>query len=159
MAGKVRSSTPDTVAREGDYEPDYRGHYETTYGSSGAQYETYSHAYQFGERMASQEQYRGRNFVDVEPNLRREYETSYPGSSWEKMKMPSGMDGIVLQGKLAAHRGKLSYPNFWARDLGALHESDVFRTVVSRERVLIVTPRAFAKAQSLVSGNRPSRAH
>jgi hypothetical protein len=102
MAGEVRSSTHD--AREGDYEPDYRGHYQTTYGSSGVPYETYSPAYQFGERMASQEQYRGRNFVDVEPNLRREYESSYPGSSWEKMKdaIRYGWDRITGKARGAA---------------------------------------------------------
>src|ERR1700756_2591809 len=38
MASEVRSSTPDSVAREGNYEPDYRSHYQTTYSGCGAPY-------------------------------------------------------------------------------------------------------------------------
>jgi hypothetical protein len=36
--------------------------------------------------MASNELYRGRKWDDVEPELRRNWETSNPGSAWDRFK-------------------------------------------------------------------------
>jgi hypothetical protein len=65
---------------------DFRNHFRNTYGSSGADYNTYAPAYEYGSRMAADERYRGREWNTVEYDLRRDYEKSNPGSTWERMK-------------------------------------------------------------------------
>jgi hypothetical protein len=69
-----------------DYEPDFRTHYQTTYGSTGGRYEDYSAGYQYGARMVNDPRYRGQSFTDVEADLRRDYEREYPQGAWERMK-------------------------------------------------------------------------
>jgi hypothetical protein len=70
-----------------DYDDDFRRDFQTRYGSkANTRYETFAPAYQYGYRMASDERYRGRRWDDVEPDLRADYERSYPGSKWEQMK-------------------------------------------------------------------------
>lgn len=69
-----------------DYTNDFRRNFETQYGGSGANYETYAPAYDYGYRMASAPQYRGRRFEDVEDDLRADYSRNYPESAWDKMR-------------------------------------------------------------------------
>ena len=70
-----------------DYDADFRNDFKTRYGSTpNARYETHAPAYQYGYRMGSDQQYRGRRWEEVEPDLRRDYERSYPNSKWEQMK-------------------------------------------------------------------------
>lgn len=68
------------------YDADFQNHFRSTYGSTGSSYDTYSPAYQYGYRMGNDQRYRGRTWSDVESDLRRNYESSYPGSTWERMK-------------------------------------------------------------------------
>jgi len=91
---KVRDTVKQTdveVERMGganaDYDSDFRNDFKTRYSSMpSAQYETYAPAYQYGYRMGSDQRYRGRRWEDVELDLRRDYERSYPNSKWEQMK-------------------------------------------------------------------------
>jgi hypothetical protein len=69
-----------------DYTSDFRRHYETQYASSGLPYETVGPAYDYGYRSANDPRYRGRNWSDVENDLRTDYERNQPTSSWEKTK-------------------------------------------------------------------------
>lgn len=69
-----------------DYNEDFRQHFQTQYGSTGANYDTYAPSYEYGYRMASDDQYRGKRWEDVESNLRSNYERQYPNSKWEQMK-------------------------------------------------------------------------
>jgi len=69
-----------------DYSADFRRDYESRYASSGAPYETMAPAYDYGYRSASDPRYKGRNWSDVENDLRTDYERNYPGSAWEKTK-------------------------------------------------------------------------
>jgi len=34
----------------------------------------------------SDQRYRGRDWFEIEPSIRRDWETRYPGSSWDRMK-------------------------------------------------------------------------
>lgn len=43
-------------------------------------------AYEYGSKLAGQDQYRNRNWSDVEDQLRSDYSRSNPGSEWEKVK-------------------------------------------------------------------------
>jgi hypothetical protein len=64
----------------------YRGHYISNYAGAVDQYDDYAPAYKYGADMASDEQYRGRPWKDVEPALRSDWEGRNPGSAWENFK-------------------------------------------------------------------------
>lgn len=66
---------------------DFRRDYETRYAKAGAGgYDTYAPAYQYGYRMASNPQYRGQKWEDVEEKLRTDYLRNDPNSSWDRIK-------------------------------------------------------------------------
>jgi len=65
---------------------DFRSNFTSNYGASGETYDTYAPAYRYGYDMAGDPRYQGRNFSDVEQDLRSDYARRYPNSTWEKMK-------------------------------------------------------------------------
>ena len=69
-----------------DYAADFRRDWETNYAKTGESWETYRPAYEYGYRMASDDRYRGREWSEVESDLRSDYSTRYPDSAWERMK-------------------------------------------------------------------------
>lgn len=64
----------------------YRSHWDRTYLSTGARYEDYDPAYRYGRSMADSDTYRGRPWDEVEPDLRSNWEHTYPQSAWENFK-------------------------------------------------------------------------
>jgi uncharacterized protein (TIGR02271 family) len=64
----------------------YRNHYQSNFASSGAAYDDYAPAYSYGTQMRGQ--YSGRQWDDVESDLRTNWESRNTGgtSTWEKMK-------------------------------------------------------------------------
>ncbi|HEY0844766.1 MAG TPA: DUF2382 domain-containing protein [Noviherbaspirillum sp.] len=74
----------DTVATSDD--ADYRSHWQNAYGQSGGRYEDYDAAYRYGSTMAGSERFRNYRWEDAEPDMRREWETSHPESTWDKVK-------------------------------------------------------------------------
>ena len=96
---------PIPVSRTTNYEADYRKHYSTAFAGTGAAYEDYSPAYEFGTRLARAERYRGWSYADAEPDLRREYEASYPGSAWERLKEAVRYGWDRVTGKRAKSAG------------------------------------------------------
>ena len=79
--GKQKSDVPDKC-----FDDDFRRHFTTNYGTGGEQYDTYAPAYRYGYEAASDPRYRGKDFRDIESDLRSDYGRRYPGSTWEKMK-------------------------------------------------------------------------
>lgn len=69
-----------------DYEPGYRGHYQTNFAGSGYQYEHYQPAYQYGLSLRNDDRYRGYDWNRLEPEARRTWEQRYPGSTWDQVK-------------------------------------------------------------------------
>jgi len=67
-------------------ESSFRSHFEQNYRGSGGRYEDYQPGYQYGAQMAGNEQYRGRQWSEIEPNLRADWERKNPDSAWEKFK-------------------------------------------------------------------------
>jgi uncharacterized protein (TIGR02271 family) len=66
---------------------DWRSHWTTNYGNAGGAYEDYAPAYSYGNQMASQ--YKGRQWNDVEGELRTDWDTrngKSGASTWEKFK-------------------------------------------------------------------------
>ncbi|MFP5390547.1 MAG: YsnF/AvaK domain-containing protein [Gammaproteobacteria bacterium] len=64
----------------------YRSHWTSNYASAGGRYEDYAPAYQYGSTARNSDSYRGRNWDDVEPTLRSDWEQRNPGSAWENFK-------------------------------------------------------------------------
>ncbi len=64
----------------------YRNHWQTSFGSQGGRYEDYEPAYRFGSDLRSNDTYRGRKWNEIEPELRRDWESRNAGSPWEKAK-------------------------------------------------------------------------
>jgi uncharacterized protein (TIGR02271 family) len=67
----------------------YRNDWQTNYASQGGTYDDYAPAYRYGNEMRRDARYRGRNWDDVESDLRSDWTTRYGASgasTWEKMK-------------------------------------------------------------------------
>lgn len=97
------SRETETAAGGGvDYSDDFRRHFTSTYGSAGS-YEDYEPAYRYGYNMANDPRYRGRNFSEIESELRDDYARRYPTSTWEKMKdsIRYGWDRVTGRAKSA----------------------------------------------------------
>jgi uncharacterized protein (TIGR02271 family) len=65
----------------------YKTHWSTNYGSTGKSYDDYAPAYAYGNEMAGK--YRGRDWNDVESNLRSDWDSrnsSSGASTWEQFK-------------------------------------------------------------------------
>jgi uncharacterized protein (TIGR02271 family) len=66
----------------------FRNDWKTNYSSLGGTYDDYAPAYSYGTKMRSDTRYQGRNWDDVESDLRSDWESTNKGgaSTWEKMK-------------------------------------------------------------------------
>jgi uncharacterized protein (TIGR02271 family) len=84
-------------ANDGDTDSVQRAHFASNYGTAGKSYEDYSPAYSYGTEMANQ--YRGRQWNDVEGDLRTNWESRNAGSAstWEEFKgaVRHGWDSIT----------------------------------------------------------------
>jgi uncharacterized protein (TIGR02271 family) len=67
------------------YDTRFRSHYQTTYGTSGLAYDRYQPAYRYGFDLARNPQYSGRDWNEIEPEIRRSWESRNQGA-WENMK-------------------------------------------------------------------------
>jgi len=75
--GTTGTTTDDT---------DFRRHWQNAYGSTGGRYEDYDAAYRYGSTMAGSGRYKNYQWTDVEPQLRSDWETQHPESTWDKVK-------------------------------------------------------------------------
>jgi len=75
----------------------YRSHWTSNYATTGTPYEQYAPAYSYGSTMAGQ--YRGREWNDVESDMRTQWEARNSGSpsTWEQFKgaIRHGWDSIT----------------------------------------------------------------
>ena len=81
MTGETSATTDDDGY--------YRTHWSTQYAASGTSYDELAPAYRYGTEMRSSTKYRGRNWDDVENDLRTDWDTRYGkdgASTWDKMK-------------------------------------------------------------------------
>lgn len=77
----------------------YRSHFSSTYGSTGGSYDEYAPAYSYGAESARNEKYRGRQWDEVENDLRSDWDTrSTTGGTWDRMKaaVRRGWDRMTL---------------------------------------------------------------
>lgn len=69
-----------------EHAEDFRRHFETNYAETGADYESYEPAYQFGYAYGSHEDYVGHNFKRAESQLRRDYERRHGKGTFDRVK-------------------------------------------------------------------------
>lgn len=69
---------------ERDMASAYRRHFDTTYAESGQSYDDYDPAYAYGEQLA-RERGQERSWAEIEPEVRRDWETSSPGT-WDRYR-------------------------------------------------------------------------
>lgn len=77
---------PATEARGFEtYAPTFRQHYTSTFADRGEAYEKYEPAYRYGYTLTTNPRYRGRNWADVEADVKRDWETRHVGT-WERYR-------------------------------------------------------------------------
>jgi uncharacterized protein (TIGR02271 family) len=67
----------------------YRNHWTSNYGTTGGNYDDYAPAYSYGTQMRGDSRYQGRQWDDVESDLRTDWESrnrGTTGSTWDRMK-------------------------------------------------------------------------
>lgn len=67
-----------------DVSSDYSTHWQQRHGSTGGRWEDYEPSYRYGYEKFRDPRYRGRSFSDVEPELRRDWETRYSDKPWDR---------------------------------------------------------------------------
>ncbi|MDB5728952.1 MAG: hypothetical protein JWQ00_2157, partial [Noviherbaspirillum sp.] len=75
----------EQLGASGD-DADFRRHWQTSYGASGGRYEDFDAAYRYGSTVSANERYKNYQWSEVEPQLRSDWESNHPGSTWEKVK-------------------------------------------------------------------------
>jgi hypothetical protein len=67
------------------YDPDFRINFARFYAESGLTYKRVAPFYEWGFNMAKEPIYAGKNYADVEPDLKAAFLRSNPDADWEKM--------------------------------------------------------------------------
>ena len=81
-ARSAASATSDDEWRE--HSQHFRMHHSEDYGTFG--YDEFEPAYRYGWGLGRDQRYRGREWIDIEPAVQRDWDARYPGSSWERVK-------------------------------------------------------------------------
>ena len=76
-----------------DYEPEFRKDYQTNYPKSGATYERYAPAYQYGYKLAVDPRYTKSNWSTIESQAQKDWSREGKGT-WEDFKAQSAAVGI-----------------------------------------------------------------
>jgi len=86
VGGKVKRTDVEVEKLGGENDAAYRTHYGQNYANLGGSYDDYSPAYLYGSGLADDDRYSGRRWEEIEPDVRRDWETKNPGSKWEQFK-------------------------------------------------------------------------
>ena len=81
----------------GTDDADFRTHWQSSYAQSGGRYEDFAPAYQYGTTLGMDERFRGRQWDEIEPEVRTDWESTHVGSAWEKTKeaVRTGWDKVA----------------------------------------------------------------
>ncbi|OAJ53070.1 hypothetical protein A6V36_11935 [Paraburkholderia ginsengiterrae] len=69
------------------YEDEFRHDYDNQYANTGSPYKDYQQAYRHGAAVGRDARYRDYDWPDVEADVRRNWETTYPDSGWDRFKV------------------------------------------------------------------------
>ena len=67
-------------------EADFRSNYQSRYAASGGSFDDYAPAYRYGHSLWGDDRYAGREWSDIESDVRSDWEARNPGSPWERFK-------------------------------------------------------------------------
>ena len=88
-----QASRPQSGSDWEQFAPQYRRQWERQYGSAGYQWEEFEPGYRYGHEVAYDPQFEGRQWNDVESDLRSDYDTwarrqnyDYEKSAWDRLK-------------------------------------------------------------------------
>ena len=79
--------TPGLPGSIDAFDEQFRDDFSTRYLPEDGAYEEFAPAYRHGYTLANDERYRGKDWAAAEPEIQRDWETRYPGGSWEKFKL------------------------------------------------------------------------
>jgi hypothetical protein len=65
---------------------EFRDDSAARYAASGATYDSYAPAYQYGYNAASDPRFKGKSWGDAESNLETDYLRNNPNSTWDRMR-------------------------------------------------------------------------
>lgn len=68
------------------YDPSFRSHYQSYFGTTGVAYERYEPAYRYGYTLATDPHYQGRDWNEIESDARLYWNTHHVDSPWEQFK-------------------------------------------------------------------------
>lgn len=68
------------------YENDFRTYYTSNWANSGMTYDQYAPGFRYGYDLAANDTYRNRRWSDIEVDARRDWESRYPDTAWDKVK-------------------------------------------------------------------------
>ena len=82
------------IERQGDVDvrgwddamPRYRQRWQERHGTAGGRWEEHEPAYRYGYALRNRPEYRGRSWSQVEPDLRRDWETRNPNTPWDRAR-------------------------------------------------------------------------
>lgn len=85
---------------------EFRSDFSSRYAASGGKYEDYAPAYRYGSDIANDPRYKGRNYSQIESELRDDYTRRNPNSSWDRVKdsIRYGWDKVTGKTRSAASR-------------------------------------------------------
>jgi len=81
----VAGQSAAKVAGYDTYDARFRTNWQSNYANSGLTYERYQPAYRYGYSLANDQRYRGRNWNEIESDVRRDWESQKQGP-WENFK-------------------------------------------------------------------------
>nr|WP_314621524.1 YsnF/AvaK domain-containing protein [uncultured Noviherbaspirillum sp.] len=64
----------------------YRDDFQNHYAITGARYEDYAPAYEYGSTLANDKRYANRSWDEIEISARSDWQAKHPGSDWERFK-------------------------------------------------------------------------
>jgi uncharacterized protein (TIGR02271 family) len=70
-----------------DVSPQYRNFWQQHYGNKAGRWEDFEPTYHYGWEMRNKPQFQNRSWSEVEPHLRRDWETRYPNRPWNQASM------------------------------------------------------------------------
>jgi hypothetical protein len=79
----------DRITGDTASDSEYRKHWSSNYAYSGGSYDDYEPAYRYGSQMRGDARYQGRNWDEIESDLRSDWDSRYASggaSTWEKFK-------------------------------------------------------------------------
>lgn len=78
----------DAMAGSIDTDDDarYRSHFLQNFAGTGGRYEDYEPAYRYGRLVRDDPRYANRDWAEIEPDVRRDWEGRNTGSAWERFK-------------------------------------------------------------------------